>query len=460
MAFIDQQDDDDLNAQNPQAPGASGGPAPLVGAGSSNVGNNTVSQAGVGAGGGGGWTNIQAYLGANKNDSGSSQALNKEVSGQFNKERDAYTADSTKYTQDAEKQLGESKVTTGQASDLINQNKSAYTWGNTASAPTGGKGALPGASSSTTAQEKVTPGSSWDQAPGQLAQNPESYDQNVNKVRGFLQNDYSGPRSYQYALGADTQNMGANLKDSGGFDRLMNNIYSKNANSPLTSGQFQLQKQLEVNNQNLVDTRSNLQNAYTGLEQGRDKAVTDTTKKLGGFEQDYRTSRNVLADFLGAQSNASESAVGQEEANARAAYKEKYQGHSGLENIFNGGLDDASGGGTENMADRGVWGDQRGDNLTWEQVQREQNLGAKGNTDFWYNVLNDGRGGNTGEAQARQQQLRGRFGENASSLKDFYSEQDNKYADTADEQKRTYNVLQDFLNSNTDRKKQGFRVRD
>ena len=413
MAFIDQQDDDDLNAQNPQAPGASGGPAPLVGAGSSNVGNNTVSQAGVGAGGGGGWTNIQAYLGANKNDSGSSQALNKEVSSQFNKERDAYTQDSAKYTQDAEKQLGESKVTTDQAGEMVKQGAANYDWG---------------------------------------GQHKTGYQDNVSKVQGFLGGEYKGPKSYEYGFGADTQKYGNALKDNSGFDGLMNKVYSKNANSPLTSGQFQLQKQLDVNNQNLVDTRSNLNNAYSGLEQDRDKVVTDTTNKLGDHEQDFRTSQNALATYLGVQSNNYEKQVGDLEAAAKAGYQHSYANdQTGRMNAVQ----------TSGVAADPAWYDARGvwgSNLTPEQLQKEQNLynagGYKAQQRGSYYYIDNVPNGDTA-----WQVLRDQFAGNRSHLNQFYGDQDAKYANTADEQERSFNTIQDFLKSDAKRKEQGFKVR-
>jgi hypothetical protein len=51
------------------------------------------------------------------------------------------------------------------------------------------------------------------------------------------------------------------------------------------------------------------------------------------------------------------------------------------------------------------------------------------------------------------------WGDRAGRLGEFYAGQDAQYANTADEQERTYNTIQDFLNSESPRKQQGFRVR-
>jgi hypothetical protein len=44
-------------------------------------------------------------------------------------------------------------------------------------------------------------------------------------------------------------------------------------------------------------------------------------------------------------------------------------------------------------------------------------------------------------------------------LDNFYGQQDQQYANTADQEERFYNTIQDFLNSDAERKKQGFNVR-
>jgi hypothetical protein len=104
------------------------------------------------------------------------------------------------------------------------------------------------------------------------------------------------------------------------------------------------------------------------------------------------------------------------------------------------------------FSDRGVWG-QGGRNLTWEELNREQGMPAKG---FW------GGGGDyiaVSNPNSNNQYLADRFKDNGSALNSFYTQQDTKYANTADTDERAYNTIQDFLNSGKTKKTQGFKVR-
>lgn len=420
MAFIQGNPDDELQGQGQEGQ-AGQGQTPLVGAGSQQVGQG-VSQGGVGAGGAGGWTNIQAYLKANEGDTGSSQALSKEVGSQFGKERDAIKQQSGAFVTDAEKQVNDSKVTTGQAGDMIEQGATDYDFG---------------------------------------GQQKSSYTDGVNKIQGFLGNDYKGPKEYSYGFGADTQNYGEALKGGSGFDTLMNNVYKNQAGRPLSSGQFQLQKQFDVNNENLTNARGKLAGQFDQLGKDRDQTVTDTTAKLGGFEQDYRTTQNSLKDFLGRQSNDYDTQIGQAEADARAGYKQTFEkDHSGRGNTFSGkfGNNYILNRGAADLGASGVWGDRNGTDLTWQELQREQGLGSPTSKDWYYNILK-GDAPLTGNYGGSRAALRDSFAGNASTLNKFYGEQDAKYGDTADKQERAYNTIQDFLKSDAKRKAQGFKVR-
>lgn len=406
MAFIE----DDLEDDDQQQLG--GGQAPLVGGGSNAAGTG-VSQAGVGAGGTGGWTNIQAYLNANKGDTGSSQALQSEVGEQFNKERDAFKTDSSKFLSDAEKQLGESKVTGDQAGEMVKQGAANYDWGG---------------------QQKT------------------AYTDNVNKIQGFLTNDYKGPKSYDYGFNAQTQNYGSAVKgDSQGFDSLMNSIQSKKANAPLTSGQYQLQKQLDVNNENLVNTRKQLGQQYEGLTAERDNVVKDTTQKLGGYEQDYRTGQNALRDYLTNQSGDYDTKIAQQEGAAKSEYDKLFkEGKTGNASI--GWERGISGVNATDRANLGIFGD----NLSWSQLEKE-NSAITPNRGFWNDTDTEHVGWydynrNDGTTQRELDRRR-------SVLDGFYGEQDAKYANVADEDERAYNTIMDFLGATGERKKKGFSVR-
>lgn len=114
------------------------------------------------------------------------------------------------------------------------------------------------------------------------------------------------------------------------------------------------------------------------------------------------------------------------------------------------------GGGTVNLASRGAWGSSLGSNLTWQELAREQelkDLGARDTNQPFYNPWELSSGHAVTAARAN------RLNENAGTLQNFYTAQDQKYAGTADTQKRNYNALLDFLSNSGDRKKQGFAVR-
>lgn len=419
MAII--QDDDKLQVDPnapAEAPGAGPGGGAISGQGSSEVGAGGAqgNSAGVGAGGTGGWTNIQAYIDANKGDTGSAQALNKTVGDQFNQEKNAYTQDSQNFLGDATKQVNDSKIDNSTADALTKHATNSYQWG--------------------------SPTQSLD------------YHGDVSKVQGALNNKYSGPTSYNYALGSKTQEYGNDLNDNGGFGQLMNHIYGEKAPG-LNQGQAELQKQLDLNNTGLDDARKGLQGQYTDLGAGRDKAVADTTTGLNGLATQYGANQNALKDYLGKQASAYNTKEAQDEADARDAYQGAYTGgHSGLNNVFYG---TANGGDFANtLADKGVWGDD-GSNLTWQQLQNEQTIGAPGNRDMDYGNL--AQGGNPVKYDdGRMANRSGLFDQNGLSLQNFYNDQEKTYQDTGDEDKRSFNAIQDFLNSGDARKEKGFDV--
>ncbi len=424
MAFIDQQDEDQAQG------GQGGGASPLVGGGSQNVGANlgqTAAPAGRG-GSSGGWVNLQTYLGANAGDTGSAQALNQTVGSQFDKEKDTFNNDSSAFIQNAQTQVDKEKISNDDADKSIKNAATEYNW-----------------------QGKPN----------------ENYQQTVDKFQNALTGQYKGPKDYAYGFGAQTQGYGDQLKDSTGFDGLMSNVYSRTAKSPLTSGQFELQKQLDVNNTALVDARQNLNQRYDQLGKDRDAVVKSTTDSLGGLEKQFRTNQNSLRDYLGSQANSYDTQGAQAEADARAAYNKEYTtGQSSIGDSLYDRMHAASG----NYGDGTSWWMGNLDNgkagNNWQDLQQLMDGGNRLNSE---NFLNYSMDVNANGAQswadydslAQLQGLEGNYRNQAQqSLTDFYGAQDAKYAETGDEQDRSYNAIQDFLNSTTDRKKQGFRVRD
>jgi len=435
MAFIDQDlEDDELNQGQ--------GGQPQVGGSSSIVGGTGGSSAGQGAGAGGGFTNIQAYLNANKGDTGSGQALSNTVNSQFNQERDKFAADSSKFLTDAQNQAKQNYIAEPDAQKLIDQAAGLYRYDNKGT--TGGKTTFgPGEGS----QEKVTPGQ--EQTPVDYGNN-YSYDDITKKFQNALTAQYSGPKEYNYGFDTKTQNYGSALKDNASFDNLMTDVYSNAAKTPLTSGQYQLQKQFDVNNESLANARQNLSGSFDQLTKDRDKTVADTTAGLGATEQSYRENQTKLNDFLNNRTNDYDQQISQAESDARAQYNNQFKTEkSARNNALSGYVPDNS----PQLRDLGVWGND-GKNITWEQLQNEQNQVTDPRGSAYYNDI---RRGDSSYAAVRDQ--KDKWKGNIDALNDFYFASDNKYANTADNEERAYNAIQDFLNSGKAKKEQGFKVR-
>lgn len=424
MAYI--QDDPNLLQDPSQQQGqqgqqsGDGGPT-TVGGGSNDVGSNT-STAGIGAGGTGGWTNIQAYLNANKGDTGSAQALQKTVGDQFNQEKNTYQTDSQNFLKGAQDKVSQDSITPDQADQTIKHAKDSYDWS---------------------------------------GKQPQAYQQDVSKVRNALTGAYSGPTEYNYGFNNTTQEYGNDLKDpSGGFNQLMNHVYQNVAPTPLSSGQLNLQRQLDVNNDNLANTRQNLAGQYDTLTSDRDKTVADTTSGLSALEQQYRQNQNTLKDYLTKQSNDYDTKVKQEEANARAAYNQTFSGgqsgHAGAF-VFPGSSNYYA---NIPLNNYGIGGD----NLTWQQLQNENTIGTSPYAgDEIAAELSANLNGNRLNGQTATAPIVGQVHQNylnnTDYLNQFYNDQDQKYKNTADPEERSYNAIQDFLNSTAARKQQGFKVR-
>lgn len=413
MAFIDNQNENELDPNAPQGQGQQ----PLVGAGSSIAGGSQgAPAAGAGPGGTGAWTNIQSYLNANQGDTGSSQALNRTVGDQFGKERDAFTNGSASYLQGAQDKVNKSKITNEQADQMIGQAGQQYDYG----------------------------GNQGDQ-----------YNQLTSKVRQSLGDKYTGPTDYSYGLSTDTQNYGDELKQGGAFDTLMNHIYSDSSGKPLTPGQFDLQKQLDVSNQGLVNARNDLSSQYDKLVSDREKTVGNTTAALGDLQDQYSKNQTAFHDYLYGQSNAYDAKEAQAEADANAGYNESYKtDKTGRANSdFAAGLSSDPVGYYQS---RNMWGSD----LTPEQLQNEQNFynsrqGAPNHGSSDYDYID-----HAPNELAQWQVLSNAFHGNTNALNDFYKQQIDKYKNTGDSEKRGFNVLQDFLNTGASKKQEEFRLND
>lgn len=428
MAFLDDknQDENAPDASGPQqgqalapnqAPNVSGS------GGGSDVGGG-VSTAGVGGVGGGGWTNIQAYLNANQGDNGSAKNLTDTVSKQFGNENTQMQGQSQKALSDAQGYVDQSNVSPDKANSWITGAQDAYTWG---------------------------------------APQNDTYNGYVNQAQTALNGQYGGPSSFSYSFDPTTQNYGNDLSNDQGFKSLMTNLYSQKAGTPLTGGQAALQNQFDSNNQDLAAARQQGNAQYGDLQKSRDALNTDTSSVLQGDQSQYQTNQNNLKDYLGKQSGTYDQNIAKEQQDAINAYQGEY--NAGSNRSFAADTTPLFGSGHSNQFVNSDYLNSLGDNsanMTWAQLQHEGDLGTNGGP--LAGVYGGRAGANPGWTYNNQQGaldfLHNNFQGNQDALNNFYGSEDQKYAATADPDKRAFNAIQDFLGQTGNQKQQGFKVRE
>lgn len=367
-----------------------------------------VSTAGVGAGGTGGWTNIQAYIGANKSDNGSSNLLQNKAGSQYDSENQNLQTQANDTKTQAQNEANKINDAKDHSKEWVNQAANAYSW-------TGNQGS--------------------------------DYTNNANKVKSAVYDSYKGPENFAYQKSADFQRTGSALNNDQSFNNYMNDIYKQKAGGQLSKGQGALQTQLDVNNQGLADTRKSLLDKYSGFDNNVNQAVTDSDAAIQKAKQDYGNNQASLKDYLGNMSNDYQMQIDKAESDARSGYNDTFtkdktgRTSSVLSSDF--GFDPAR--------DAFIARDAYGNNQTWKQLANETGL-ANDKTSAWdgsYLTLGGIlTGGNNGK----------RFADNQAALNNFYSEQDQKYANTADNEEKNWNTIMDILGK-SDRKQQGFKVR-
>lgn len=371
-----------------------------------------VSTAGVGAGGTGGWTNIQAYIGANKSDNGSSNLLQNKAGSQYDSENQNLQTQANDTKTQAQNEANKINDAKDHSKEWVNQAANAYSW-------TGNQGS--------------------------------DYTNNANKVKSAVYDSYKGPENFAYQKSADFQRTGSALNNDQSFNNYMNDIYKQKAGGQLSKGQGALQTQLDVNNQGLADTRKSLLDKYSGFDNNVNQAVTDSDAAIQKAKQDYGNNQASLKDYLGNMSNDYQTQIDKAENDARSGYNTSLSNDkSGKTSAYY-----SSQFGDDPMRDAFASKDAYGDNQTWKQLENESALAKdKSNVGSTYHnysgILNNGIFGNTAPAD--------RFKSNQSALNNFYSEQDQKYANTADNEEKNWNTIMDILGK-SDRKQQGFKVR-
>jgi hypothetical protein len=444
MAYLDdtKKQQGDVTGQDPtqaQVPGGGGG-GDVGGGGQTGTGG--VSTAGIGAGGQGNWTNIQAYLQANQGDNGSAKNLTDKAESQFGQEKQNMQDQSGQFLKGAQDQVAKSSIDSTQADKMIGDAATNYDYGGN--------------------------------------QN-QQYKDTASRMQSALNDQYSGPTSYSYNLSAPTQNYGDNLGNEAGFKNMMTNLYSEKAGSPLSTGQATLQSQFDANNSALNQARQKELGSYGNLQQQQNKTNTDASNQLGQDQKQYMTNQNNLKSYLGGQTGALDTSINKQQEDAKQAYQNTFTGAAnGVTSLQNNIADqiDKTYGNNGYQGDNAFYGVDKyvggpgsvGGAPTWKGVSDYLGDGHSGinqnqlyNQEYYQHVGDQGGAGNP---QTRVDQImpslnameQGYKTDATNRLNDFYKQQDDKYAGTADTDKRKYNAIQDFLGSTT-KKTAGFKER-
>ena len=405
MAYIEEndklQENQDPNQQ--QSVGGSGAPS-IVNQGSNAVGSG-VNTAGVGAGGTGKWTNIQAYLEANKNvDTGAKDLLESNVGGQFEKEKSDLGQEAQKLKTDAKQASSPVDDVWNNSQKYIDDAAGAYSFG---------------------------------------GQSGDPYNKAVNSFQNALTAKYTGPNSYAKEISGKAQQYNSALGDDNTFNQLLGDMYQNKAGGQLSSGGRALQTQLNISNEPLSMARKNLLDKYQGLNSYRDQTVKDTNTELANTAQNFGQRQNSIKDFLSNKSSEYDSKTAQQEADAKKAYNDLMASKSGYSSVGYGAL------GAGPTDRRFGWQEQAagvyGDNLSWNDLAKAEK--------FYRPLVNRYAPYDGGWVYA----------DAANDRKNAYDTLQNrqleKYQSTADAEKRRFNIIQDILKSNAARKKDGFDVR-
>lgn len=228
----------------------------------------TVSSAGVGSGGTGGWTNIQSYLTANAGGSKSSDVLKSTVGGQFDKEKTEFERSSGDARGAGQKELDRT-LNTDQASRILNTISGGYSYNGPQSS---------------------------------------AYTSGVNQLQGAMRN-YEGPSSYSYGMGADTQRYGTGLQTDQGFQGLMGDLYRNAAGGQMGQGALNLQRQIDQDNTGLNTARTDLSGQYGGLQNTISTGVKDANKFLGNAQTTVNANAAALPGLFDKQRGTDQRAI-------------------------------------------------------------------------------------------------------------------------------------------------------
>lgn len=257
MAFIN--DDDKLleNQQNDPQNSLGGGSAFVGASGGADVGGGQVSHAGVGKGGTGGWTNIQSYLNANKNNNSTANTINSQYGSALAEDESKIQNESTKARSDAEGQRNSMRS----LSDNLNNNISTAMGGD-----------------------------------------QQTKDSIANQYRTAFSQGYQGPQSYSAQMSSKSQDYGSDLKKN--FGDFLGSFYSRATNGAnMSTGQRTLQNQLDTNSESAANAYSDQAARYRALENLALSKNQETNDAINSARTDYQTTHDTLKGDLEAASS-------------------------------------------------------------------------------------------------------------------------------------------------------------
>jgi hypothetical protein len=277
MAYLpasDKTQQDEELAQEQQEMSVEGSGGALVQGSGGNVSPNAAGDASKP------WTNIQAYLSANKDSKASGDMLKSKVGGAFTSERDKFQQEASSAKSQADQEVNSKTLGMDQASKLISEASMHY------SQPTEFK---PG-------QSMIAP---QPVGRGEGERDPAIYQEKTKKVKDSLSSQYAGPNSFTYGMDGKVGEYGGNLGSDNGFRSIMNSLYRDSAQGNLSPGVLSLQEQLDVNNPYLNQMRGELGNQYGALTKDVGAGIQDTNKYVQDKASEFVQRQNDVRSGLG-----------------------------------------------------------------------------------------------------------------------------------------------------------------
>lgn len=290
MAILPEDDkqvgsQDNQNQNNNQNASNTGGGTSAGSAGGGFI-SSPAANSGMGAGGQG-WTNIQSYLFANKDDKSSANNLANTVGSQFDKESKDLSDSSNAAKQSAQDFNTQNNMSQDQASKLVQQAGQSYKQANpyTQSYGTGGISTGPGRMEHPDDNAPPPPTS-------------DDYNNSTGALKNFFNTQYAGPTQYNYGLNDKTQQYGTNLGSDTGFKALMGDLNQQAAQkagmTALGSGGMALQEQLDQDNPYVNQARQNAISQYAGLTGNYNQALTDTNQALADAKTQFGNNQTAV----------------------------------------------------------------------------------------------------------------------------------------------------------------------